>query len=385
VKDTNGLVPEPARPALHRWEAQNCYAVEIVAALDSGSSGAHLLRAYVTGRNGLRKTIIKVCPSYDDIIREPGRHLRALESNVEFAGRRLVGQTFPPIDLPELGPNSWIMFQDVASGSHRQTCTLAEMLGHRRYDHLWALVIESIVSSVLADWNPDPGGRRITAYEFIRTELGPRLDQGARLLQWYRLNQPLLRVSGNTVQPRGEPDELTNPLLLATDPELGGRVETHCILGRRHGDLHGGNVIVRADTDADPTAYWLIDLSRYAEHGPLAVDPVHLTLTAITAALPRLSGRDKSHLIDLLVDPDRASEKAVDRRLRPIVQGMHRAGRSWAIANGRGLLDEWNDQTRLALVTVGLALTGRRRIPDECRLWYFRLAAHAATRLVPPG
>jgi hypothetical protein len=357
--------------ALHAWAYQNDLAITIVERLSGGFTLARLYSAYVEGPTiGVRKIVVKALPPIAGLDREPSRHLKALRSEPDFARRHLVSQAFAPVPLAGGG---WLLFLSVAGGSLHNSTTLAGIASIARERYRLQTICPAIISDVLGGWNPDCTSQSMTTRAFLASAIGAHGRQyGAKLA-------PLV-PSQLRIDLPGEPQLLPNPIALA-DGRLRTSWRPRCLIGRRHGDLHAGNIVVPRTADEDGEEFWMIDFSVFERHGLLAIDPCFLAATLAIGWLDELDGYAQSDMIDLIIDPDRAGARRVAAPLRNAVLSIGRAGLDWATADGRGLGDDWLEQIRLACVACGIIMAAREPVPDRHKMWCIRLAARAAHHL----
>jgi hypothetical protein len=285
--------------------------------------------------------------------------------------------------LPPVGGESdwWIIVLKVAGGDlalFRPAVELESLRGKP-----FAAVCETIVSSIIADWNPPPRSyslEKIPPADYLNSIFdSSRVTPGKPLRNWIDsldidpsdvlIDRPAWRI-------------LPNPLALASTlssdlfPDCG---HLRVLCGRAHGDLHLRNVLMPV-RPPQPRRYKLIDLGGYDPKSPLARDPMHLLLSIATEWLNGgiVPGSQLSHsLINVIVCPrDKSSEK----EYQAVSQAIHAAGYSWAA--GKSLGDEWTRQSLLSLVGCGMRYASRQttEVHDiaATRGWFFDLAAVAA-------
>jgi hypothetical protein len=380
------LLDEGARTALRRWAAQTRTTLEYAGWSDSGNTAARLAAVYAI-RSGepSRKLVLKLVPPDEEpdeeIVREPGRHAKALiDSPPQFAQDHLVEQAWPPIPLAD---NGWIMFQQIAGLSLREVQSLEKTLRDDA-EAITSLSVPcaALIDCVLRQWNPE-GPRletgRATVPDFLASVLGIRLAPGGKVDRWAS-RYLAQKAASMWLDLPGENREVPNPIVLARDPVLSERIAVAPLIGNAHGDLHPGNVIRPTDVTAPASALWLIDLSGYACDAPLTRDPAHFLLSVIKLYLPNLPQSYQAALARFIIDPGQSSTALVQRGLEDIVLATASVGKDWVTPSG--LSDDWSDQYLLALVGCGLIYAVRRTTDEADREWFFWLAARAGAELL---
>jgi hypothetical protein len=359
-----------AQAALAGWARENHLTVEIDRFLEGGRTRAQVAVVIVQGRGmSARKLVLKVCPPAGDALREPGRHLAIWDgAPAKFRKEHLVkmwGQALP------LADGGFLMFQDFSAPPGTEPMSV---LMDRRPEDL-AEACEVVVGSVLKDWNTGKSPARmhtLAVSKFLADQLGPgRLEEGSALRRW--AGSKGLGPDRAEVTLPGEPSVLPNPLAVAL-----GRLKLGTLRaskGTAHGDLHPGNVLLPVEPAVKPSAFRLIDLSYASTDAPLARDPMLLLLSIVAPRLEYLTEpTSRSELIGFLTAPGSGSAW-LSRPLVEVTRTIRDAGASWA-AHYR-LDEEWDQQVRLSLAACALIFAGRRSVPDDDRLWFFRLAARA--------
>ncbi len=226
------LAPEVAE-ALVKWQADFGTTIVFDRWLVPGLSGAQVASVALSGQAGPRKVVMKVCPPGQTTGKEPTRHQQALkDAPPKFAARHLVRQPIAPVKASR---GWWVMFQEIAGGSMRSVRALSALRGRQ----LPALAA-TVVSSVLADWNPAPDVVSKTPVEFLVEHLGGRLAAGG---PFDSLLGELTYTSGldGTGHPRWvrTPRQRTAPNIAAwiRDRDWGGAAGQHilALYGKAHG------------------------------------------------------------------------------------------------------------------------------------------------------
>jgi len=361
---TGHLHPESAA-ALRSWAELNGITLRWAGWSERGNSPAMLISAYA-GQIGVseRKLVLKVSAKGRNESPEPLTHREALAAVPDFSARHLVGLPWDAIPLPDDG---WIMFQEIASGSLEDIRPLSTILDDPNQIDTAAHACGTIVGSMLADWNPtvrsmDPFP---TAGLFLRGLLGRRIEPGGTVRRWAQEKG----VWPTEASVAGSP----GPFALVLDDSLTESGKPYVRIGNVHGDLHPGNILI----PRDPTGYRLIDLSRFGSNRALAFDPAYLMLTIAACYLPRLAPSERDALAELLTDPADGQRTGMPAPGEVLTAIMAAAG-GWAARNALG--DEWRRELLLNVLGCALIMTGRDRLRDVDRDWFYGLAQRAAAR-----
>ncbi|GAA1619084.1 AAA family ATPase [Actinoplanes couchii] len=374
------LGSEPAKAALTSWAQETGVRLSPVTWSASGFTSAQVFGAYAQADTGVTEgTIIKVDTSASRAQIEFEANQLAHWHGKPFGVKHLVPYNFPAKSMKGGG---WITFQRVAGGGFNQTIGFERI--SEKHDEP-EVTCRSIIRSLLFEWNANivqplelmPAGR------VLNTLLGGRIEPGGTLYAWAGEYADLVTTPKTWLHcPNGD---LVNPFALATNRALDGLVDLHNVCGHSHGDLHPGNLLV-ASNQSDPADYWLIDLSRYRPDRPITWDPCYLMCTTIAMRLKDGKDLDRASLTAALLDPQtdyRKLPSELDKETRQLISGIYGAEEEYA--NKKGLLDEWPKQRLVCLTAIGLILSGRSQLAPADRQWFFWLAAHAATKLVPRG
>lgn len=371
------LEPEVAE-ALAKWQTDSGTTIIFDRWLVPGLSGALVASVALSGQAGPRKVVMKVCPPGQTTAKEPTRHQQALaDAPQNFAARHLVRQPIAPVKAKR---GWWVMFQEIAGGSMRSVRALSALRGRQ----LPALAA-TVVSSVLADWNPAPDVVTKTPAEFLLEHLGERLAAGG---PFDSLLEELAYTSG--LDDTGHPGwvrtsrQRTAPNIAAwiRERDWSDAADRHmlALYGKAHGDLHPGNVVLPVGPQPDVDNYQLIDLSAYSAAAPLSRDPVHLLLSCILTEVSEMTELQRRAVADFLIEP------AMDAPARLQVSGVCDIANDIAeageeFARRAHMLDDWQDMQLLSLAGNAL-LFAMRPIDLVIRGWAYQLACDAFGRFL---
>ncbi|MEU4745473.1 hypothetical protein AB0G02_34115 [Actinosynnema sp. NPDC023658] len=394
-----------AAPALRVWGAARGLSWVLDQRLTEGRSGATTAFVFErdahTARGGARATgrklLLKVDSYPDEELAESefARQRAALSDAPDFARQHLADLAPPGHDLVPVGDGRWIMFQHVAADTAEEgevhdldvlSKALAAVAAGRPV-HATGESTEDPVScspevfvdfgvrlvrTVLRQWAGAPDIERVGTDRYLRDHLKSRLDPGKPLRAIAdRLEHDWL-VIGDDKQ------AVPNPLVLLRD----GTAVTR-LLGRAHGDLHTGNVVVPVAALAVDSPFRLVDLAKYEARAPLARDPVGFVLYVVTRVLRYLADSDKEAVSRLLTCPDVERDEWVKKTpgwLADLVESVRREAERWARAYVH--VTDWTPQWRLSLVGGALVLMARGSTRPADRMWLLRLAGRAtATHL----
>ncbi|WP_153468560.1 hypothetical protein [Streptomyces kaniharaensis] len=367
------ILGEDAWRALEGWMRETCRTARTArpGRIGGGGTDAAVVSIAVEEDGcATRKALLKHCPPGERARREAGAHKRAFQLSPEgFRDSYLVDQPWDPVPLPDGG---CLMFQDIAFGDLDGAALLGDRLGTSVTPELCA----AVVRAVLSGWNPEAETEVRTVHDVLAPQLGPRLADSGKLARWaatvpglWGSTAPGLRFPDGTVTP--------NPLAMARGHEAFADIGFDVLVGRAHGDLHPGNVLLDTfELARGNVEFRLIDLASFGPDLPLAHDPMTLLLSVADLALPTDEHQQEAlrrHL--LAVDPEASDDGVLPTNLRNAVAAVHRTGLDWARRNNWG--GEWRMATRLALAANALLFIGWSREPAR-QWWYLRLAASAA-------
>ncbi|MFD4636499.1 AAA family ATPase [Lentzea sp. NPDC058436] len=236
---------------------------------------------------------------------------------------------------------------------------------------------ESIVRSVVGDWNPgNPGHAAGTVGALVHEVLAHREDQ---TIAWAR--EAGIPVDGSAAPvDRGEWSTRVNPFALLKGAPSTASLEA-VLVGRTHGDLSGRNILLPQGMTVRPDEFVLIDYDRFRHNGPLARDPMHLLVALVLDQIGQEDLRVSPRLAQALVHPEdvsRSSFNEVQRRLAIKIRDAPDLRTS-------GYRADWRQQCLLFLAATALLHLGRKlHVPDERRTkeWCFHLAALAAEQFL---
>jgi hypothetical protein len=276
----------------------------------------------------------------------------------------------------EAGP--WIASLKIVGGNPARFRPLSEM---SLSGDIFSTVCETIVTSVVAEWNDYPGrpkSRDVTVNGYLRSIIDhKRLMQSHKFQSWADITSVPIKAS---LFSRTGWDLLPNPITVISNKTMTTGQNIRMLRGCAHGDLHIHNILMPIKPP-EPNEYKLIDLGGYAYDSPLARDPMHLLLSIAWGWMLdgiNFGSKLSRSIIEVIVDPD----EGVDEKVKPyqeVSQTIHRAGRVWAEENGWG--EEWTRQSLLSLVACALQFLDKDlRVddPSAAREWFFDLAAVAA-------
>lgn len=375
-----------ARAALSGWARMEGSAFRLDRWMNNGKSGAVV--AVVDEENefeGARRLVLKIDEEGDFERPEYTQQKKARADSPDFAREHLATAVHQPIAV---GDGRWIVFQEVAGGSMRTYGVLTRLLdaatGADATDadaEAFARACRTVVHSTLRDWAVIPRRTPMTASEYVREHVGPRLNRPGRL-------RDLMATAVDAYLYFDEDEaSLPNPLALlaegpAADKPAGADSVVNALCGKTHGDLHTENILLRLEPSPAPDGYWLVDLAKYSARAPLARDATHLMLYVIARTLAGLSPVQRTALIRVLVDGDSGrGASQLPGWLRVFLTEIRAAGHDWLLK--RALPDAWDDQTRLSLAGNALVFIGRRSTNAVARRWFLRLAGHALRESLP--
>ena len=360
-----------ATRALRGWAASVKGSIRLAAphVKATGHGGDDLIGVVLT-RAGVEPVplFVKVAP-FGSHVRETERlRLAVAGSPRDFVGRHLLRPLFDPIPVD----GELLLLQDVGRGSVNDYRPLSDLPGPDKVAACMA-----VVDGVLGGWNTsDYRFRSVAAATFLAGEWLEPVGR-SRLTRWPVLASNLLSDDVAWVSTPEDKDPLPNPYYMATPNSPAAHCQIELLVGRAHGDLHAGNVLVPVDTGLPVFEdFTLIDLSTFEPAAPLARDPITLALSIVADDLRKLSPPGREALLDYLINgPDNG-------RLRnptaDAVDAIYDAcARFFRLHSA-----DWSPQRLLALQAVALLFASFQRVPRDARWWFFRLAAKAAAEFL---
>ncbi|MGN9820279.1 hypothetical protein ACTMUQ_33690 [Streptomyces sp. SD11] len=369
---------QEASEVLDDWLEQSLRTVRFQKWL-SGGSGAKIALVHSEEKNeakgGGRNAVLKLCPA-DDLTRNEFQRTKAAWQDASPMFRsHLLKPLWEPIAVPGDGMragNPWFMFQRLAGGSTRTIVKFSELPWSAR-----ASAYRVVTRELLQTWGRTDTKHDITVQEFLAEMLRDRLRSGDPLRTWAAaLDTRLFERPEECVALPDESGGLVNPFLLAKENRWGRSVLRRAFMGKAHGDLNLDNVLVPT-SGGGHRRFMLIDLARYSEAAPLARDPAQFLLCVVASRLaePDCDSVERTALLRVLTDPDSRPGSMVPAQVWKVVSAYRQVVPEWAESQ----LDEWAENRCLSLVACALMFCGRKGVPDQDRMWFLRLAAHAAT------
>lgn len=363
--------------ALSNWcENVEC-SIRLVHWLGGGKTSAKLAVVIIRDGYGLRKCVLKYCPSGSSVARDFRAFQRASASGPKgFAKRHLVGLDRAADKPIPNGADGLFLLMDWRIGGPDNYDTMSNLLDR----DVLGTACEAVVASTLVEWNNVEHTSRglpdeLTAVKFLREIVGKRCEPGGPI----RAAADRLGVSSSEAYLTILSPLLPNPLAAVTTGEW---IEGMSVLGFRgnaHGDLHTDNILVpqphnASFSTADFERYILIDLSTFSDKRLILVDPAHLLLSIIARRLPEMSASGRERLCRLVLEPEHGESGGIPVELVRAVRGIQRAG--IAFAESGNLYQEWRIESLLATVGCALLFVGRE-IEDNSRRWFLQLAGMA--------
>ncbi|MER7281959.1 hypothetical protein ABT369_46765 [Dactylosporangium sp. NPDC000244] len=395
-----------AANALHDWGRQRGLRYELDRPLTHGRSGAVVALVYVTdaAARHTRKLLLKLDVFPDGPASEFQRQRAALdEAPPPFARRHLARLAPRGDDLVPVGDGRWFVFQEIAGsgdepdggGRLDELDVLTKALAAARAGGTLAATgagtddpvrcdaaafvdaCAEVTRAVLDDWAVAAEVASLTAAEYVERHLLGRARPGKAL------HTLAARIGDAPIRIDGEREVLPNPFAALAAGRPGGDRRVRALLGRCHGDLHAGNILVPMVQPVSPLPFRLVDLAKYETAGPLARDPAGLLLYVIVRTLPDLPPAQRGSLIEVVADPGTGHGLMLPGWLPDLVARIRDAGERFA--NRAGLLPEWRAQWPLSLAAAALILLARATTPADAKLWLLRLAGRATAVHLGPG
>jgi hypothetical protein len=363
----------PAAGTLSRWAEINRLRYGDPSWFTNGRSGAKVA-AVDEHQPGpaTRRVILKYEPP--DGPKEAGRLRDAWLAAPGFAAEHLPRALHDPIPID--GGESWILIQELAGADLEQFSVATELLegarrGGARCDReSFAQICVRVTAGILGGLAGAPSIERMTLTQFLARHFADRTQPGTRLSDTYN------RYRGNSLQLEGEPELLPNPFQYAFAPPSFLDTEVRAIVGRAHGDLHTGNILVRSRPQIEPDRFYLVDLARYQDRAPLSADPVQLVLSVVNRTMGELSPDQRETLLDLLATGGATDTSMLPAWLTMLIENQQHAVNAWL--EPWAMAPEWRALYPLSVLAGALIFCARPSTLARDRTWFVRLAARAA-------
>lgn len=358
--------------SLDDWLRQNRYSMRLDHWLSGGGSNGKVAVVYLEecdGRRESRRLVLKLCPPGEDTEYEPGNNKMAWRDAPPKFSRYLL----EPVGVIQVADTSWwLMLQRLAAGTVRDICTLAQVPEPRL-----ASTYAAIVKPLLSDWAEWAHVPYMRVSDFLSRQLDKRIGPKGRVRAWASFRPELLEAPVPWIEIADE--KLPNPFALVKGSSFGDVELQNVYVGRAHGDLHPGNILVPVAPNVRAGRFVLVDLARYSREAPLARDPAQLLLCLVAQHYLASSPPQRGALIPLLVRPGVTVGNLVPPTASALVRNFWQLSRP---LSERGLVDQWTEQGCLSVLACALMFLGRRDIKPADRWWFFLLAAYAAQAYV---
>jgi hypothetical protein len=282
--------------SLDAWLRQNRYSMRLDHWMDGGGSGGKVAVVYLDecdGRRNSRRLVLKLCPPGEDTEYEPGNNKMAWGDSPPRFSRHLL----EPVDVIQVADTSWwLMFQRLAKGGTRDIDTLAGV-PEPRLAATYAVIVKPLLSD-WAEWAHVPSMR---VSGFLSRQLDKRIGPKGRVRTWASFRPELLEDPVPWIEIADE--KLPNPFALVTGSSFGDTELQNVYVGRAHGDLHPGNILMPVAPNVRASQFVLVDLARYRREAPLARDRAQLLLCLVAQHYLAASPAQRGALIPLLVRP----------------------------------------------------------------------------------
>ena len=264
---------EHAVSALDAWLRQKRRNMRLDDWIIAGDSGGKVALVYLEacdGNSDSWRLVLKLCPPGDNTEYEPANSTKAWRTANGFEPHLLE----PFDDLPVFDTGWWLMFQRVAQGGMRGVGPLS-----RVPDSQIAAAYTAVVRPLLKEWAGWSHQPSMQVSEFLTRQLGPRIEPDGGVHTWARYQPKLLEDPAPVIEIAG--DLLPNPFALVRLPSPGTLRLQQVFVGKAHGDLHPGNILLPLDPQLRARRFVLVDLARYRDNAPLAQDPAQLLLCLV--------------------------------------------------------------------------------------------------------
>jgi hypothetical protein len=348
-----------AATALIRWSAETGRQVSV----PSWSSSSDELRWLLVSRKGEEAVPVVASVRAATGGAQLTRYQQARVEAPNVFVRHLATSAFSPL---RLNHDQNLFLERLGGGEDLQWHRLSELsMDSTR------VVCVAVIQSLLQDWNPQPTPRPVGVQSYLSDRLLASYTT-AKLAQIRGIPQSRWIRIGSEILPN--PLDLPFRQSILHDPRL------QVLVGRTHGDLHVGNVLVpMVDDRPEPGLFRLVDLSTYDAHQSLGTDLVRLLTSVIALKFDELSAAERRELALATVNPDQVRPEQT-KPLVDMVRAMYESAEGSMRPSGGG--DVWRQQYLLDLMRQSLDISTDEHSPSERRWWFFQVAGHAARRLL---
>jgi hypothetical protein len=369
--------PAEALKSLESWCRGKGTSIELESFLGGGKTEAEV--AVVRTWDGRpAKRVLKYCPSPEgDVSLDAQRYRNAQAANENFTREHLARMVE---FIPDRDDGVFLLMEWRGGGDENYQ-PLASFLDLETLGS----ACREIVSSVLIDWQENwgmPQGRSVGAHEILRCIAGGKCQPNRSL---DRVCRGLGLADADRISRGGT--EFGNVFRAVSQGTGFTDFRTAGIRGNGHGDLHPGNILVPTAQSVRPLErcrrYFLIDLSSFDSSRFLAIDPAHLVLSLANERLGKLEAPQRDQLRELILDPANADAGGVPAGIAEATRAISQVGRDHH-SDGRGLSDDWRDETLLAIAGCALLFVGRNSDTD-IRWWFLQLGGMAIDRMHDRG
>jgi len=340
--------------------------------LGAGKSGALVYIVDVTcdGFSGLAILKLDILPALEwQEMPESERHRSAIAASPEYGARHL-----PRIvHTVEHNGRIAILSTVVARGLEYSVPWIESGYGSGLD------VIQRLSKGLLEDWNDDyqmAAGMHMPQ-DLLKSWLGYRLDPEAGRLHQFLTDRCNLSPQEPTFSFEGH--WFPNPVAFACGAvDLPSRLHLRAAEGRLHGDLHGYNVLVRAQ-EQEESDYYLIDLALYEDRQYLFYDHAYFEISFLLARREFAQAAQWEAMLDHLSLFHHNSHSMGlwqdDIGLMEFVGVMRREAMNWISRHESQRLSFLESQYLLARVAAGLNFANKD-LSDGLRTRALLYAAH---------
>jgi hypothetical protein len=274
----------------------------------------------------------------------------------------------------------WLHMQDVA----QDDLVAVRELGQLTADPRFAEYCATIVATLCSAWNGGPDDPPLSQVGGAGAFLRQDLSNEAGLRTFATAAGLDVEKPPADIEFPGRTDPLPNPLALIA-PDSAEQHTVEVFLGKVHGDLNLGNVLVPVERDGvRPERFRLIDMGRFSPKKPVSRDPAKLLLSVAEAWLPHVAPGSplRSRLAELIVAPLECRPSPAVVGYLHVAEEIYKAAASWAVS--RRCVEDWARQHGLVLAASALRAVARPTVAMPDRWWYLEVAALALRPLVRP-
>jgi hypothetical protein len=225
-----------------------------------------------------------------------------------------------------------------------------------------------IIDGILQDWNNEASASEPVTAQWLLEDL-----LGQKLANPDRLSEVCISLTGMGDECAGfvyDGTELPNPIHACRDSksEL-SHISLSPIVGKMHGDLHGGNVLVHAP--GSHVDFYIIDFAYYRDNAALLYDIAYFELSILLALRGSMSLKRWQELVSVAAKLKPRREAIEMAQSTDDIGPLHLLGHirdrvfNWQESRFQHRREDIERQYRIAQIAAGLNYAGKLQLNDS--------------------